>query len=276
MSQVIAILLLVFSPLLFLYIAYRVHLLSETKAFYFNKLKWKTNINRQRYLEIDAVLTQRISFYNELSANGKAKFINRLCDLVMIKKFVGKEKLIITDEIRIVTCSAIVQLTYGLNEYRLDNIKGFVVYPSIFYNSIIKAYLKGGTPPEGMMSLSWKDLQHGFLIPNDKYNLGLHEMAHALKLSLTHAYDFDMKFASYIDKWDVYGSVEFLKMKRGNESFLRKYGGVNEHEFFAVCVEHFFEAPEQFQFNLPRIFYHLSVLLNLDPLNPKQDYLLVR
>ncbi len=65
-------------------------------------------------------------------------------------------------------------------------------------------------------------------------------------------------------------------MKRGEESFLRKYAGVNKQEFFAVCIEHFFEVPEKFQHNLPKIFHHLCVLLNLDPLNEKDDYKVVR
>ena len=70
-------------------------------------------------------------------------------------------------------CASVVQLTFGLRSYELDNIRGFRVYPTIFYNRIMKAYLKGSTPPEGMIALSWKDLEHGFLVDNDKYNLGL-------------------------------------------------------------------------------------------------------
>ena len=140
----------------------------------------------------------------------------------------------------------------------------------------MKKHLKGCTPPEGMISLSWKDLEHGFLIDNDKYNLGLHEVAHALKLSLKYAYHFDKKFASYLKTWETIGHIEFAKMKRGTPSFLRKYGGVNEHEFFAVCIEHFFEAPQEFKEKLPKIYYHLCILLNLNPLNTRQDYLFAK
>ena len=270
------ILLIFFSPIIILYGVYQFHLMKEGKAFYFNRLKWKTDIGRKRYIEVDEILNKRISFYKELSDNGKAKFINRLCHLIGIKKIEGKKNLILTEEIRIVVCAAMVQVSFGLVSYELDNVKGFKIYPTIFYNSIMKAYLRGSTPPEGMISLSWKHLEHGFLVENDKYNLGLHEVAHALKLSLKYAYNFDSTFASYLKKWEKYGNIEFLKMKRGNESFLRKYGGVNEHEFFAVCVEHFFEAPEKFQYNLPEIFYHLTILLNLDPLNKKMDYAIVK
>ncbi len=272
----ILILLLFFLPLILMYGAYKFHTIEKGKAFYFNKIKWRTSINRKQYLELDTILNKRISFYKSLSANGKAKFVSRLCNLLELKKFVAKDKLELTKEIKIVACASIVQVTYGLGSYELDNIKGFNIYPTVFYNSFMKAYLKGSSPPDGMLSLSWKDLEHGFLVENDKYNLGLHEVAHSLKSSLKYAYNFDVKYANYLSKWEEIGSDEFKKMKRGEESFLRKYAGVNKQEFFAVCVEHFFEVPEQFHYNLPKVFYHLAVLLNLDPMNPKGDYQVIK
>ena len=43
-------------------------------------------------------------------------------------------------------------------------------------------------------------------------------------------------------------------------------------EFFAVAVEHFFEAPAEFQKELPDIYNHLCVLLNQNPLNVRGDF----
>ena len=63
-------------------------------------------------------------------------------------------------------------------------------------------------------------------------------------------------------------------MQAGEKSFLRSYGGRNEQEFFAVCVEHFFEVPENFKQKLPDIFFHLCILLNQDPLQKTKDYVL--
>ncbi len=263
-------------PIAVIYAIYQYHLVSEGRAFYFNRVKWRTEISREKYKELDAVLNKRISFYKHLTEDGKAKFVHRVCRLLSVKKFVGKNDLVLTPEMKIVACASLVQVTFGLKTYELDNVKGFNIYPTVFYNSFMKAYLKGSSPPEGMISLSWKDLEYGFLVENDRYNLGLHEVAHSLKSSLKYAYDFDVKYSFYVEKWEEFGHVEFKKMKRGEESFLRKYAGVNEHEFFAVCIEHFFEVPEQFQYNLPDVFYHLSVLLNLDPLNQSGNYQIVK
>lgn len=53
-----------------------------------------------------------------------------------------------------------------------------------------------------------------------------------------------------------------------HSSFLRSYASTNQQEFFAVCVEHFFEASKSFRENLPQLYSHLCILLNQDPLQP--------
>jgi Mlc titration factor MtfA (ptsG expression regulator) len=171
-------------------------LIGKGKAFYFIRVKWGAQTTRAKCLELDVILTKRISFYKGLSDDGKAKFINRICNLLSIKKFAGKSDLRLTSEIKVVASASIFQVTYGLKSYELDNIKGFNIYPTVFYNSFMKAYLKGSSPPDGMISLSWKDLEPGFLVENDKYNLGLYEVAHSLKSALKYPCDFDYKYSS--------------------------------------------------------------------------------
>tara|TARA_R110000868_G_scaffold58756_1_gene180999 strand:- start:219 stop:368 length:150 start_codon:yes stop_codon:yes gene_type:complete len=48
--------------------------------------------------------------------------------------------MIISEDVKVVVCVAIVQITFGMKKYQLDNIKGFDIYPSIFYNSFMKAH----------------------------------------------------------------------------------------------------------------------------------------
>ncbi len=53
-------------------------------------------------------------------------------------------------------------------------------------------------------------------------------------------------------------------MKNGEESLFRKYASVNEDEFFAVCIEIYFEQPHQlFEYN-PSLYKTLSNLLHQD------------
>lgn len=259
-------------PILLLYVAYLTHGKTGIAAFIHNKLVYHTPVTKVQYENMDRFLSQKNTFYNGLSVKGKAKFVNRLVRFNKEVTYKGMEGLKVTGEMQMLIASSAVQLTYGLSYYLIENLKGFKIYPSIFYHSFIKHHLKGGMPPEGYMMLSWEHVQKGFYYPEDKYNLALHEMAHALKLSIKYAYNFDHKFYSYISQWERLGKIEFRKMKRENDNFLRDYAATNMEEFFAVSVEHFFEVPGQFKQCLPQLYQHLCLLLNIDPLNQAGDY----
>lgn len=278
MTPLVAVL-LYFVPAIILMILYKVYglpkLLSfvqKFRAFIFNKIIYTSSVTRSEYNYIDSVLSEKNTFFKSLSLKGKAKFVKRLKRFNSKMKYEGREGLVVTDEMKILVASSAVQLTYGLNYYLIENLKGIVIYPSVFYNSIIKHHLKGGMPPKGKMMLSWEHVEHGFYYPNDRYNLALHEMAHALKFSIKRAYNFDLHFYSYLSDWKHYAGNVFANMKTRNENFLRDYAATNMEEFFAVSVEHFFEVPEDFQRELPRLYKQLSQMLNLNPLNKTTDY----
>ena len=211
-------------------------------------------------------------YFQNLSPAGRSKFIKRIVHFINSKKFIGHHGLEVTGEMRVLVAASAVQLTFGLKKFILSHYHTIRLYPEAFYSKMLDAHLKGGTSEGGTISLSWADFKDGYADPEDKYNLGLHEMAHALKLDLIKGYDFDDRFAAYFDQWNDVALIAFKKMATGSASFLREYGATNMHEFFAVCVEHFFEVPEQLKKELPHIYYHLAFLLNQDPLNIVNDY----
>lgn len=145
------------------------------------------------------------------------------------------------------------------------------IYPSIFFNSIIQKKLKGGTTKKKIM-LSWNDTLKGFDDAHDKLNLALHEFAHALKISAAQQTEFLDNFGLYFKNWKTIAEKERLKLKNQEDPFLRRYAEVNADEFFAVSVEHFFEAPVEFKQRMPHIYNNLCMLLNLDLTNVKHDY----
>lgn len=217
---------------------------------------------------------KEFKYFNDLSSEGKSKFIKRVVHFINTKKFIGHHGLEVNGEMRVLIAASAVQLTFGLKKYLLAHYHTIRLYPEAFYSRMLNAHLKGGTSEGGTISLSWADFKDGYADPDDKYNLGLHEMAHALKLDLIKGYDFDERFASYFDRWNEIALNTFQKMNSGNSSFLREYGATNMHEFFAVCVEHFFEVPVELKKEMPHIYYHLAYLLNQDPLNISGDYAL--
>jgi hypothetical protein len=230
------------------------------------------NLTRHDENKIRSILNEQFPYYHALSPQGRKKFFRRLIHFIKSKRFYGKEGLKITEEMLILVGASAIQLTFGLQRYVIAHFQVILMFPGTFHFKMLNQDLKGAASARGTLYLSWQAFQHGYKISDDKRNLGLHEMAHALKLNVLAGNRFDVAFASYFDEWEHVSTEEFNKLKDGGASFLRKYGGTNRMEFFAVAVEHFFEAPEEFQKELPDVFNHLCVLLNQNPMNSRGDF----
>lgn len=244
--------------------------------FYFNRIKWQTEITKDEFYRYAKYLSESSSYFRNLSHDGKAKFVHRVKHVMATKEFEGRQGLHLTERMVVLVSGAIVQVTFGLDRFELSHFTTIRLFPEPFYFRLYEKYLKGGTSKSGVIFLSWADFEEGYSDDYDKYNLGLHEVAHALKLNVTEGDRFDLKFASYLDIWMDISQQEFSRMQEVGEGFLREYASGNMHEFFAVCVEHFFEASEDFKRQLPDIYNHLCVLLNQEPTNPNHDYALPR
>lgn len=251
--------------------------MSPFDAFLNNRIRYNTKISRKEFTMVDSFLIENYHYYKHLSDSGRARFINRLVHILRSKKFVAKEDLSITPEMKVMVSAALAQVSFGLEKYLFDSIHTIWLYPRSFYIEEIGKELKGGTTPNGFIAFSWEDLEQGYHIPNDAYNLGLHEAAHALKIQLDQQTEHsDERFAFYLKEWLKISESEYQRIRQGFPSYLREYAGENPQEFFAVCIEHFFEAPEAFWEHLPDIYNHMCVLLNQNPLNMKGDYELTR
>ena len=108
----------------------------------------------------------------------------------------------------------------------------------------------------------------GYRNATDGYNVGLHEMAHALFLEdvIKNGED-DFLNAKELRNFQATGKLEIGKIRNNEDSFIRDYAATNRDEFFAVCIEQFFEQPEDFQLQLPHLYKNLQLLLNQNPIN---------
>ena len=216
--------------------------------------------------DLEKYLVNRFPYYDKLPELLKVKFLIRVKNFLHGKTFEGREGLEVTPEMKSWVAASAVQLTFGLHKYSLDHFSKIILYPEAFYNRINDAMHMGETNTHGIIVLSWKDLVSGFEKTTDNFNVGLHEMAHALELVLLLKADADAFFAEYYPKWSLVTREEFENVENERSSYLRDYAGANRHEFFAVCIEYFFESPAEFRDRLPEIYYHLCILLNQDPL----------
>lgn len=221
----------------------------------------------------DEILQERMVYYRQLSSHGKQKFLARLRVILATKNFYGKQGLKLTPEVYALAAGAIVQVTFGLRSFRMDRFSKIVIYPDVFYNKLLDRNLKGSTSPIGVLRFSWKHLAHGFEVDDDNINLGLHEIAHALKVIIDEENDYldrhlDQELAEFSESGDELRNA----ILEGKLKVIRKYASTNAHEFFACCVEYFFESPEHFKSNLPRLYRRLCALLLQDPSNGTEDY----
>ncbi len=218
-------------------------------------------------------LEQNFDYYQKLSEAGKAKFLARMRVVLASKRIVGQDGLVITREMQILTCAAFVQVTFGLQNFRLPRFKTIGIYPDVYHDRRLKRDLKGSTQPVGLIRFSWKHLKHGYLIPDDSINLALHELAHALKITIEKE---DIQLDDSVSQ-ELYEFVEDSAPIRsailsGKIDAIRNYAAVNEDELFACCVEYFFENPADFKEKLPRVYDKICRILRQDTLNVEGDF----
>ncbi|HKR03117.1 MAG TPA: zinc-dependent peptidase, partial [Bacteroidia bacterium] len=232
------------------------------------KIKYYVKAPYDLVEKYESLLLRKFPYYKKLSEKSRIKFLIRLHRFVRSKTITGREGLEVTDEMKALIGASAIQLTFGLNYYWLNHYEEIILFPDIFHNSRMDQFHKGETGSDRVV-LSWKHFLEGYDDESDKLNLGLHELAHALDLSRI-ANDSDEYFKEYYNKWYFVSKGEYQNMQQ-SPSFLRAYAGVNFREFFAVCVEHFFEAPAEFQKHLPDIYRHLTILLRQDPLKTMEQ-----
>ena len=182
------------------------------------------------------------------------------------KKFIPRQMEQVTWEMKVLISASAIQLTFGFPKVNLSFFKYILIFPETFFSQANQQLHKGEVNPKAKtIALSWKDFVEGYL-KTDGRNLGLHEMAHALRLEnrvMNKEYDF--LNPKILDEWEKRAKLTMMEINSGAETFFRKYGGVNNEEFFAVAVENFFERPVEFKEKHPLTYSTLSNLLRQDP-----------
>ncbi len=212
------------------------------------------------------ILEKYFPFYRQLDDPNQNRFAQRVANFIYGKRFIPRNIDEITVEARVLIAATAVQLTFGLTNVYLQHFNKILVYPNDYYSSITKKYHKGEVNPRfGIIVISWQSFVEGFVSPGDAVNVGLHEMAHALRLeNLIRSADYKFFDADLIQKFDEH-AMALCRVANWSETFFRPYACANEHEFFAVAVENFFERPREFKHAIPELYSILSKLLNQDP-----------
>lgn len=218
-------------------------------------------------IEYHETMIKYSTYYLLLDHLQQEKFRLRLYQLLNVLSFGSMQIPIITREMRVVIGSAIIKITLGLDNYIPTRFTNIVVLPRRYmYPGFGEPFLGHTDHNSNTIFFSWADVQHGYLVPDDAINVALHEMAHVLEAEN----GFNDMFTNFFDRFDWVNWAELAarkmeKIRSGENSFLKNYGGQNMMEMFAVCIEAFFEQPIAFRTYLPEIYATMVDLLKQDP-----------
>jgi len=210
------------------------------------------------------VIGSLFPYFNDLSADGKKHFVERVHHFKSTKKFhfIGLEDN--DDAITLVSASAI-QVTFGLKNYLLSHFENIYILADAYKMENDEELYVGHVAPEGIY-LSWKHFLYGYTKQNDNINVAIHEMAHALLYNNFFAqYGIDAHFRMNYEQFSTTTGPILAQVITNRQSYLRSYAFSNLHEFWAVSVEAFFDNPSGLRNNMPELYSALCRVLNQDP-----------
>jgi Mlc titration factor MtfA (ptsG expression regulator) len=217
-----------------------------------------------------SILKNNFNFYNTLAQKEKKQFEHRTVKFIEDKTFIGRDKLIINDEIKVLISATAVMLTFGFRDFYIGLIDKIFVYPQSFYSKTNDDYHKGEFNPKlKSLVLSWEDFKLGYNIGDDNLNLGIHEFAHAIHLNSIKERDVSSTIFkdSFTELTTLLSNNKSLRDKLVASRYFREYAYTNQFEFLAVLIEYFFETPNEFKSQFPIIYSKVKQMLNFNYAN---------
>lgn len=214
---------------------------------------------------IRSFLEMNFKYYQRLSTEDKLVFERRVIKFIRLKRFEPRGDLgKIRPKMKILIAASAIQITFGFPSLYFRHFDTMLLYPDTFRSPATGNYHHGEVNTRGIIVLSWSHFLEGYRIDNDGRNLGLHEMAHALKISdaVYTEDEYDFMDSDLMRTFIRLARAEMQLINEGQKSFFRDYAATDDHEFFAVAVENFFERPDEFRKSHPQLFQMLAQLLN--------------
>ena len=212
-----------------------------------------------------SILTSQFSFYKRLTIKERKYFEHRVASFIKDKDFIGRDGIVINDEIKVLIASTAIMLTFGFRDFYIGIISKIVIYPSSYYSNINKAYHKGEFNPKfKALVLSWEDFLEGFDNESDNINLGIHEITHAIHINSMKERDVSSIIFndSFKELSVLFSENKSLREELKASDYFRKYAFTNQFEFLAVTIENFIETPQEFRAQFPEIYNIIKQMLN--------------
>jgi len=217
----------------------------------------------QELIHYADIISKHIAYFTELTALETERFLERTYHFRKTKTFhyTGLEA---SDEVEILISACAVQITFGLRKYKMPFFKDMYVLADQYHLGPNQQDWVGHVNRDGIY-LSWKHFLLGYDVNNDRYNVGLHEMAHALEY--VNFLGFFGRTHEFPEEFMLYKRQVELTFAEDQRDLFSEQGKSNYHEAWAEGVELFFENPQELNQYYPNLYRLIKQLLNQDPLN---------
>lgn len=233
------------------------------------------------------ILNANVKLYPRLTPSDQLELRRHIQVFLAEKHLEGCRGVTITDEVRVtIAGNACLLLLHRKTDY-FPELVTILVYPSAFFAKFTDVDEHGLEMEEqlenageswdrGNVILAWDVAKHGALDPRDGLNVILHEFAHQLD---SEAGETDgapiMENRAMAKTWAEVFQREYDRLcddvDNDRETLIDDYGSENPAEFFAVCVETFFEKPTQLKEHHPDLYAQLQAYFKQDPASWKRD-----
>ena len=214
----------------------------------------------------ESILTSQFVYFNELTPEEKGRFLERVYHFRKSKRF-HYTGLSPDPAVEILVSACAVQITFGLRKYKMPFFNDIYILADQYQLGISQQEWVGHVNRRGI-HLSWKHFIFGYSANNDRYNVGLHEMAHALEyVNFLGFFGASREFADQFMLYKRQAELTFPDDQFAHVNLFTAQGRQNYHEAWAEGVELFFENPAELNEYYPNLYRLIKELLNQDPLN---------
>jgi len=212
------------------------------------------------------ILERDILFYQKLNSRHKKYFEHRVLKFLNKYKIEGRDGLIITEEIKVMIAACYTKLNFGKVDYISNAFDKIILFPKAFLSPYTSQMHVGEfNPSRSLVVLSWHHFKFGYENNTNNLNVGLHEFAHVLKHESLRSFDrTSMRFSRNLKRLKNMIQQTGKMDRLVSENYLRNSAFYDNHEFFAVLVEHYFETPHLMKQKYPLLFRSMTKLLNFD------------
>lgn len=214
----------------------------------------------------------RNAYYQVLDEKEQKEFVIRTLIFLRSVRIYSEAGFIVSRQMKILLCSAFVQITFGLKQDVLGYFKRIFIFAQPYsYKNMNTLFLGDVNPLTGSINLSWPAIEKGFIVPTEGVNLAIHEFGHCLILEDAHGHFLQGIFnRKQLKAWEKVALKQLIRIREGRSELFRRYAGTNLMELFAVSLENFFEKPYALYAENPELYKNMCLLLRQDPREPSK------